>query len=136
MALGHLTQLLDGNLRVDLSRSAVAVANVVADMLEREMSVHEALHATVSERVRTGTWDIDTRLPDEVPGTTGHGCRADRVERRMGAQKYLPMGCGWSSVLDVVNEGRTDDGREWIGRGITCLAIADPKALSAPVDVI
>src|SRR3989304_6682097 len=110
--------------------------DVIADVLEREVGVDQALNAAMPGGVRTRTGNRDSGLPNVMPSARGNRSRTDRDERRHHAQKHFTIVAGWAAVLQVIDNRRADDSRQRVGGRITSLALADPQAIIAPVDVI
>src|SRR5208282_613587 len=86
--------------------------------------------------VRPWTRHLDTGLANIERGATGDGRRADRLEWRQSAEKYVPIGRGGARVLDVIDQRCTNGSGQRVGRRIAGLALAYLDAIVAPIDII
>jgi hypothetical protein len=112
------------------------VADVVADVLQGEMGVQQALHKAVPQYMRTGAWHTNAGFADEMGGARDHRRGANRGERSAVAHEHLAARRGWPSVLEVINDRCSHYCRERISGGIACFSLANLEPFVAPVDVI
>jgi hypothetical protein len=84
-------QGLDGDLGVDLGRRRRSVADVIADRLEREAGIDQALDAGVPQRVRAGAAYRDASLVQVVAGPARHRLEGERALRRKITEEQVPV---------------------------------------------
>src|SRR5664280_41818 len=132
----RLTQRLDGDLGVDLGRAGRAVPDEVADGLQVEVRIDEALHRRVAQRVRPRPRDINARLQQVVAGPRRHRGGPDRLAGSRGPEEQVAIGRRGTSVLEIVQDGLADHGGERKRRGVAGFALGYRQPLTLPVDVV
>src|SRR5829696_3806426 len=129
VAKSDLAKSLDGDLGVDVRRIGRAVTDVVADRLEWEVRVDESLDAGVAQRVRARSGHVDSRTMQVVRDTSRDSTGGERALRREHAQEDPPLARFGTTVLQVVQQRRTDGRGQGIAGAVTRLALGDPDPL-------
>src|SRR5271170_4369259 len=110
--------------------------HVIANGLEREATIHQALDASMPESVgpRPGHWNA--RPMEILAGETGDGRLSQWPTGRDMPPKELPTLCFGPSVLEVINDRFANNGRQRIGGSMVGLALADVQSVALPVDIV
>ena len=108
----------------------------VTDQLQREVRIHESLHAAVTQRVRPRPRDLDPRLQQVMTSATADRGVVERRHRRERPKEHPPISALRAAVLEVIDQRLAHRMRERERGRVTRFARRYREALVLSVDVI
>jgi hypothetical protein len=110
--------------------------DVVTDGFERKATIHQSLNAGMPQRMGSWPGHWDAGLVQVLAGNARHrGMGKLRSRRKVPPEEHSALHIG-PAVLQVVDDGLADDGRQRISGGVIGLALTYMQSIALPVDVI